>query len=161
MRNQHLVLVVAVVAAGPLSLAAQHQDHQLHARGAKVMGFDQEKTTHHFYLHPDGGAIDIAVNDPADATNREAIQAHLPHIAMLFGNGDFSAPMLIHETKVPGTETMTRLKDRIAYRFVKTPKGGRLDITTSDPAALAAVHEFLRFQITDHKTGDSLEVRPR
>jgi len=29
------------------------------------------------------------------------------------------------------------------------------------PEALAAIHDFLRFQITDHKTGDSPEVNDR
>ena len=49
------------------------------------MGFDQHKTAHHFYLFEDGGAIEIAVKDAADTVNRDAIRAHLPHIAMRFG----------------------------------------------------------------------------
>jgi hypothetical protein len=32
-------------------------------------------------------------------------------------------------------------------------------ITTVNPDALAAVHEFLRFQISDHATGDSGQLR--
>ena len=32
-------------------------------RGAMVMGFDQARTTHHFLLFNDGGAIDVSVND--------------------------------------------------------------------------------------------------
>jgi hypothetical protein len=39
--------------------------------------------------------------------------------------------------------------------------GGRVDIATSDPAALAAVHQFLKFQIAEHKTGDPTTVRTR
>ena len=31
-------------------------------------------------------------------------------------------------------------------------------IKSDDPVALAAIHDFIRFQITDHETGDSLEV---
>jgi hypothetical protein len=34
-------------------------------------------------------------------------------------------------------------------------------ITSSDAEALAAVHDFLRFQIKGHKTGDTTEVRPQ
>jgi len=30
-------------------------------RGAAVMGFDQDKTAHHFYLYEEGGAIDIGI----------------------------------------------------------------------------------------------------
>jgi len=134
----------------------------MNQRGAMAMGFDQEKTTHHFYLYEDGGAIDVSVNDAADTTNRDAIRSHLPHIAMLFGQGNFDAPMMVHDSKhVPGTAELTRLKDKVKYTYVELPKGGRVDIVTTDPAALKAVHEFMKFQITDHKTGDSLIVRKR
>ncbi len=139
-----------------------HHDHaSMNERGAHVMGFDQTKTTHHFLLFKDGGAIDVAVNDPADKTDVDAIRAHLPHIAMMFGSGNFEAPMLVHDTNVPGTAAMARLKDRIAYHYAETAHGGRVDITTTDAEALAAVHAFLKFQISDHKTGDSLEVTAR
>ena len=49
----------------------------------------------------------------------------------------------------------------MAYRYRDTPGGGRVDIVTSDAEALEAIHAFLRFQITDHKTGDPLEVKAR
>jgi hypothetical protein len=44
-------------------------------------------------------AIDVSVNDPADTKNRDAIRSHLPHITMMFGSGDFDAPMLVHDSK--------------------------------------------------------------
>jgi hypothetical protein len=31
-------------------------------------------------------------------------------------------------------------------------------IASDNPLALAAIHDFLRFQITDHRTGDLLQV---
>lgn len=167
MRSRHIALISALALVFASRLGGQTpppQDpkSQMDARGAMVMGFDQARTTHHFYLYEDGGAIDVSVNDPADVTNRDAIRSHLPHIAMMFGGGDFSAPMLVHDTKnVPGTAAMAKLKDAIAYKYVETPKGGRVDITTSDPSAVAAVHDFLKFQIRDHKTGDPLTVRKR
>jgi hypothetical protein len=34
------------------------------------------------------------------------------------------------------------------------PTGGRLRITTTDTEALKAIHQFLTFQIDDHRTGD-------
>jgi len=147
-------------AAAPAQSSARRDRDQ---RGAHAMGFDQEKTAHHFLLYEDGGAIDIGVKEASDTTNREAIRTHLPHIAMLFGQGSFDLPHFIHATDVPGTAPMKSLKDRITYRYRQTPAGGRVDIVTSDPEALEAIHAFLRFQITDHGTGDSLEVeiRPR
>lgn len=141
--------------------AAADPHAQMNARGNHVMGFDQEKTTHHFLLYEDGGAIDVRVKDKADATNRDAIRSHLPHIAMMFGEGDFSAPMLVHDTTVPGTKDLAALKGRVAYRYTETELGGRVDIVTTDRGAIEAVHKFLRFQIADHKTGDSGKVEKR
>ncbi len=150
--------------AGPAfqSSIAQDPHAGMNQRGAMVMGFDQQKTTHHFYLYEDGGAIDVSVKDDGDTVNRDAIRSHLPHISMLFGQGNFEAPMLVHDSKnVPGTAEMGSLHEKISYKYHETPSGGRVDITTTDKAALKAVHEFLKFQIADHKTGDTLDVKTR
>ena len=48
----------------------------------------------------------------------------------------------------------TRQRREIRYRFEQTALGGRVGIVTTDPAALAAVHAFLRYQIQDHQTGN-------
>jgi hypothetical protein len=146
-----------------MMLVAAGQAHDpLHARGAKVMGFDQDKTAHHFYLYEDGGAIDVAIKDASNTKDRDAIRTHLPHVMSLFAEGNFTDPMLVHDTRtVPGTEVMSKLKDRISYKYVETPAGGRVDIVTKDRSALAAVHEFLSFQIKDHRTGDPVTVTKR
>jgi hypothetical protein len=149
-----------------LSLAlfspAHNPNQSMNDRGAMVMGFDQDKTAHHFYLYDDGGAIDISVKDAADTTDRDGIRVHLPHIATMFGVGDFEAPMLVHDTKdVPGIETLTKRKDKIAYRYVETPMGGRVDIVTKDKDALGALHAFLAYQIKEHQTGDPVVVTKR
>jgi hypothetical protein len=133
-----------------------------HDRGATVMGVDQNATAHHFYLFDNGGAIDIRVKDAGNTKDRDAIRSHLPHIAMMFGHGEFDAPMLVHDTKnVPGVAVLAERRDAIAYRYADTPAGGRVDIVTTDPAALAALHDFLRYQIREHKTGDAPKVTPR
>jgi hypothetical protein len=157
-----IALASLVAALGVQTTPAQDPHAGMHARGATVMGFDQDRTAHHFYLFEDGGAIEIAVKDANDTANRDAIRAHLPHIAMRFGAGSFDAPMAIHGTKdVPGAATLARLKDKLVYKYSETPHGGRVDITSSDPAAVAAVHDFLKFQITEHKTGDAGTVSKR
>lgn len=151
----------------PASRPAPADPHaQMNARGAQVMGFDQMKTTHHFLLFADGGAIDVSANDKNDGRDemmatRDAIRDHLPHIAMMFGAGDFSNPMLIHGSNVPGTKELAALKTKVVYKYLDTERGGRVNITTADPAALAALHAFLRFQIADHKTGDSGKIEKR
>ena len=49
----------------------------------------------------------------------------------------------------------------IHYSIEETKNGGRVRIQTSDHAALDAIHSFLRFQITEHKTGDPLNSHPK
>lgn len=129
-------------------------------RGDHVMGFDHTRTAHHFRLTRSGGRIEAEADDPADSQSRDQIRAHLTHIAKMFLEGDFNAPMLIHEKVPPGVPVMKELKSSIEYRFEPTERGGRIAIRTRDSRALAAIHQFLRFQIDDHKTGDSKKVVP-
>lgn len=156
-----VTLGAAVSATSADTVCAQqpHDHHaQMNARGEKAMGFDQQATTHHFYLYDDGGEIEVTVKDPKDKTNLDAIRSHLPHIAKMFSDGDFSTPHFVHAEDVPGTADMKRMRDRIAYAYEDLPNGGRVRITTRFARALSAIHEFLRYQITDHKTGDRPEV---
>ena len=127
-------------------------------RGDHVMGFDHTKTTHHFRLTPTGGRIEAEVNDPADSGSRDLIRTHLAHIAKMFSEGDFDAPMLIHEKVPPGVPVMKELKSAIRYEFQPTERGGSVVLSTKNARALEAVHQFLRFQIEDHKTGDSVKI---
>ena len=53
---------------------------------------------------------------------------------------------------------MQKLKSNIEYKFEETEQGARIVISTNSPDALRAIHDFLRFQIKEHKTGDSLDV---
>jgi hypothetical protein len=138
---------------------AQDDHHAaVNQRGDHVMGFTHEKTTHHFRLYADGGAIQVTANDPKDTESRDQIRMHLSHIAQMFAAGDFQAPMLIHDQTPPGAATLQRLKAEVSYRFEETPNGGRVRIATKNKEALSAAHEFLRFQISDHRTGDTLGV---
>lgn len=121
------------------------------------MGFSHEKTTHHFLIRADGGTIQVTANDAKDTESRDQIQMHLAHITTMFAAGDFNVPMLVHDKVPPGSEKMAALKSEIKYTYEKLPTGGRVRIVSKNADALAAIHEFLRFQITDHQTGDPLQ----
>jgi hypothetical protein len=152
-----LVLLLFVTQRG----AAQSDQHLagVNQRGDHVMGFDHEKTTHHFRLTPDGGVIEVTANDAKDMASRDEIRMHLRHIALLFADGGFNAPMLIHAQTPPGVPVMQQLNRQIEYRFEEVPAGGRIRISTANPRAVAAIYEFLRFQISDHATGDPVGVQ--
>jgi len=128
-------------------------------RGDKEMGFDHDKTAHHFALTSEGGIISAEVVDAADVPSRDAIRQHMAHIARAFTNGDFAMPMFIHDRTPSGVPTMKRLRAHITYVVEDTERGARVVIQTTDPAALKAVYAFLRFQISDHRTGDNSKVQ--
>jgi hypothetical protein len=109
-------------------------------------------------LLADGGSIEVEANSPQDTQSRDQIRMHLGHIAKMFAAGNFNAPMLIHDQTPPGVPTMQKLKSEIQYKFEETEQGARIRITSDSPEARQAIHDFLRFQIKEHKTGDALEV---
>jgi hypothetical protein len=140
-----------------MKAASQHQaDVEKH--GDEAMGFPHDKTTHHFRLYSDGGAIEVTVNDSKDSENIRAIRSHLIHIVTMFSNGEFSIPMFVHDQVPPGVPVMKDKHAEIAYSFEELPAGGTVHIKTTNPEALKAVHDFLRFQIEDHHTGDSIDI---
>lgn len=132
-------------------------DQMMMKNGEKAMGFSQTATTHHFLLMPDGGAIRVTANDKNDLENREKIRTHLGEIAKQFKEGVFTTPFAVHGQVPPGVPDMDRLKDKIDYRYEEVENGAQVRITTNDPTARAAIYEFLKFQITEHKTGDPLK----
>jgi hypothetical protein len=133
--------------------SSQHQAG-VEEHGDQAMGFPHDKTTHHFRLYPDGGAIEVTANDSEDSANTSAIRSHLAHIVTMFSNGNFSIPMFVHDQVPPGVLVMKEKRAGISYSFEELPRGGKVRIKTMDPDALKAVHDFLRFQIEDHHTGD-------
>lgn len=123
-------------------------------RGDHVMGFSHDATAHHFRLLKDGGEIIVTANKRGDKSSIEEIRTHLAHIEKMFSDGDFNAPMLIHDTNPPGVATMTRLKGQIRYEVSVIERGAKMRITTTSPETTDAVHAFLLFQILDHHTSD-------
>lgn len=133
-------------------------DEQMNKRGDHVMGFDHTKTTHHFLLQELGGSIEITANHSDDVESSKQIRMHLKHIAKMFAEGNFDAPMLIHDQTPPGVPVMQELKGEIKYNFEEIDRGAAVRISTKNPIALKAIHDFLRFQIKEHKTGDPLLI---
>ncbi len=137
--------------------ASQHQA-EVEKHGDAAMGFPHDRTTHRFRLYSDGGVIEVTVNNSKDSENMQAIRNHLAHIATLFSEGDFSIPMFVHDQTPPGVTMMKEKRAEISFQFEELPTGGRVRIKTASPDALKAIHDFLRFQIEDHHTGDTTAI---
>ena len=140
--------------------ASNHHDAMLE-HGDKVMGFSLETTTHHFRLLAEGGAVEVTANDAKDEGDVKAIQSHLSHIASAFREGDFAAPMAVHDELPPGVTSMKLLQSKIQYQLEELPAGARLSMRSDDPVAVAAIQDFLRYQIREHRTGDSETIPSR
>jgi hypothetical protein len=151
--------LIAALLLATTAIMAQDDHHKgVEQRGDHMMGFSHDKTTHHFRHYADGGAIEVTANDPNDTESRDQIRMHLSHIAGMFAAGDFKAPMLIHDQVPPGVPVLQTLKAELKYQYEDIDRGGRVRIATQNKKALAAVYEFLRFQIADHQTGDTAEI---
>ena len=150
-------MLMTVILAVGLGLA---QEIQTGREADRVMGFSHEKTTHHFELNQDGGVIEARADDLKDTASRDEIRNHFKHIREMFAAGNFHAPMLVHDREdVPGTATMSLLKQDIHWELQDIPRGARMTIIVDSKEARDAIHEFLRFQIADHHTGDCTAVR--
>jgi hypothetical protein len=124
---------------------------KLQERGKQVMGVDQYTSKHTFESLPDGGRIVLARDSdvPADIAT---IRAHMNEVAARLAKGDFSLSEAVHAGKVPGSDVMRAKKDVIRFTYADVPRGGQVTLTSRDPAAVKAIHEFLAFQRMDHRT---------
>jgi len=179
MKSKQAALLLMILVGSAKLISAQEadrgdrmQDCPMHAQhaaasshyasvdehGDDAMGFSHEKTTHHFLLWTNGGRIEVTANELADKASIAAIRTHLSHIAVMFANGDFAAPIFIHDGIPPGGTTMQLLKSNIRYKYEEISLGGRVRMESNDPVAIAAIHDFLRFQISEHRTGNPLKL---
>jgi hypothetical protein len=153
-RAHACVLVACALFASPL-MTQQPADsvyRSMQQRGQQVMGVDQTTSRHGFLSLPDGGRI-VLVRNVDDSAGVARVRQHLHDMQRAFGAGDFSMPMFIHMKTVPGVALMAARHDLITYVESDLPNGGALRISTTDSAALSAIHQFLAFQRSEHHAG--------
>jgi hypothetical protein len=172
MRHLHLAFGILILLDGTTA-SAQHpampanmsheehlrqmeKDEALKRRGALAMGFNQDKTEHHFLLQRTGGAIVVTSKDVNDTESIAQIRSHIREIAGAFADGLFDKPLATHDELPPGAAILSARKALVSYRYQERADGASVQIETSDREAIQAVHDFLRYQIVEHKTGDPL-----
>jgi hypothetical protein len=87
------------------------------------------------------------------------VRDHLRSIAREFAGGNFDKPFQTHGEVPPGVTVMQKSSHAISYKYEELTSGGAVRIQARDSRALEAVHQFLRYQITEHRTGDPLDVK--
>ena len=157
---QLLLLAVGIIAAlglaalGAWALLAQQapadRQAEVAARGAAVMPFDLERTTHIFEEQPDGGLQQVVADDPADAEQVALIRGHLLEEAAKFQRGDFDDPAAIHGEGMPGLAELRAGYRNVEVAYAELPDGAQIPYTTNDPALVAAIHAWFAAQLNDH-----------
>lgn len=120
------------------------------ARGALVMPFDLDRTTHVFTPTPGGGRQTVTADDPADTEQVRLIREHLGAEQAAFARGDFSDPAVIHGQDMPGLRALQSGYRRFQVAYGEVPGGALLTYTTTDPALVEALHQWYRAQLSDH-----------
>jgi len=144
-----LALVVALPVAG--LAVAQTPQERVHAHGAHVMGFDQDRTLHLFQMTEDGGVQQVVVR--GDATDAELvghIQHHLAIEASAFQRGDFSDPAALHGQAMAGLEDLQQGASRVEVTYRPLPRGAEIRFRTDDIHLITAVHRWFGAQLSEH-----------
>jgi hypothetical protein len=120
------------------------------AKGASVMPFDLERTTHRFAKADTGGVQTVVADNPADTGQINLIRQHLRKETDRFSQGDYSDPGRIHGDDMPGLAALRDGAARITVTYRDDPAGGQITYTTTDPALVTALHAWFDAQVSDH-----------
>ena len=154
MRFYCLMLVTCIVFSGCQRGHTSTHQEEVAERGAEVMGFDLEKSTHIFDKIENGGRQRV-VSDDNDSEQISLIQEHLAEIAARFSEGDFHGPEMIHGDHMPGLHELVMGHERISIVYTNLEEGGEILYTTDDAALVEAIHTWFDAQVSDH--GDHAE----
>ncbi|ASV97048.1 aspartate carbamoyltransferase [Paraburkholderia aromaticivorans] len=150
------LLTTAMVIAGlntPLQALAADAGRKAEVaqRGAEVMPFSLQSTTHLFTKSANGGSQRVIAKNLSDEVQIRLIRTHLREIQAEFQHGDFSAPDRIHGADMPGLSQLRAAKPgqiSIAYRDVDG--GGELVFRSASGKLVSALHAWFDAQISDH-----------
>ena len=142
--------IVVVVLFATAILPAQTRQKEVAVKGAKVMPFDLEQTTHVFQKLDDGGLQKVVVKDPSNKKQIALIQSHLREESEKFRKGDFSDPAKIHGEDMPGLAELKAGARKIAVRYTALPDGAQIRYTTKDSKMVMALHQWFSAQLSDH-----------
>ena len=145
-----VVSATALVLFATAILPAQTRQKEVAVKGAKVMPFDLEQTTHVFQKLDDGGLQKVVVKDPSKKKQVALIQSHLKEESEKFRKGDFSDPAKIHGEDMPGLAQLKAGAAKIDIRYTALPDGAQIRYTAKDSKLVTALHRWFDAQLSDH-----------
>ena len=137
-------------AMGALASQEETRQEEIAEKGAQVMPFDLEETTHIFEKTQTGGLQKVVADDPNDAEQVALIREHLEEEAAAFRRGDLSDPSQIHGEEMPGLKELEAGAKKMDIRYSDLPDGAKIEYQTSEPALVAALHDWFDAQVSDH-----------
>jgi hypothetical protein len=132
----------ALLWAGWLVMPQPNRQETVHNMGSQVMPFDLSKTTHVFEMTGNGGIQQVIAKDPGDSAQIALIQQHIQHEVMLFSAGDFSDPMTLHGSDMPGVKELTAGAEEIKVEYAELPSGAQITFTTQNAGLTTAIHRW-------------------
>jgi hypothetical protein len=154
MKKPGLFLFAAVAISCGTTFSVEAQDTTRQAavakRGADIMPFDLNATTHVFTKTTNGGIQRVIAKDANDSGQISLIRDHLRAIRAQFTQGDFSGPTHIHGASMPGLAELkeTRSQASVQYREINT--GAELVYSSENPQLVSAIHRWFDAQLSDH-----------
>jgi hypothetical protein len=156
MNKKILILTVFVSLAGlgfiyiTNQRSTESRQAEVREKGAEVMPFELDKTTHIFQKTDDGGVQQVIAKDPKDGKNISLIQEHLKEEADNFQKGDYSDPAFIHGVNMAGLSDLSNAYKKITITFKELPNGAQITYLTDDPELVNAIHHWFTAQTMDH-----------
>ena len=149
------VAILGMLWATGAFASQETRQEEVAEKGAEVMPFDLEETTHVFEETQTGGVQEVMADDPNDAEQVGLIRGHLEEEAAAFRRGDLSDPSEIHGEQMPGLKELEAGAEEMDIRYSDLPDGAKIEYETSNPALIEALHDWFDAQSSDH--GDHAE----
>jgi hypothetical protein len=144
------MFAVLMLTVGCSDAAQTSRQTDVAARGAQVMPFDLDATTHTFTKTAVGGIQVVTADDPRDQEQIRLIREHLRQERDNFTRGDFDDPARIHGMDMPGVAELSTGYAKVRVDYADDPAGARLTYTSGDRALVDAIHAWFDRQVMDH-----------
>lgn len=129
---------------------AQTPQERVHQMSHSVMPFDMPKTVHIFKMTELGGVQRVITRDPSESDQVALIQQHLKHEAERFQRGDYSDPVMLHGTDMPGLKELRAGASGIKVSYAELSAGAEITFETTDLHLLTAIHRWFGAQLSEH-----------
>lgn len=147
-------VILAAGIAAVLLVTGESGDRERQAavaeRGAEVMPFDLDRTSHVFTPGASGGVQEVVADDPADAEQIRLIREHVRKEAGRFARGDFDDPATLHGDDMPGLATLRAEYAKMTAGYAEVPDGAKITYVSRDPGVIKALHDWFEAQLGDH-----------